>query len=790
MTVAVAESRMRRSRWSELLVKLRDPLPDLYPVLTIVGFVLLANFPYLSGLFDPNPLGRLSGIGAYAGLWDQNPIVTATGVSPGMVPGLLGGLPALDPSGGTQGLPFGHLAALDWTHLRVPWWNPFEGTGAPLAGEMQSAAMFPLTFLLLLGKGQVYELVVFELIAGVSTYFLLRRISVSRWASVAGAVAFALNGTFAWFSHAPVNPVAFLPLLLLGIEIAFGASTAARRGGWWLIAVAEALSIYAGFPETAYIDGLLAVFWFGWRCGCVERQRLRVFATKVAVGAGVGLLLSAPLLIAVVDDVIHAIVGSHTGGVFGTIRLPHSGLAQLVFPYVYGLPVQFLAPQAVGGLWTQVGGYLSVSLLFFGLLGLVSPGRKGLRLMLGAWILLAGARMYGEPPLLGDVLGVLPAMSNVAFFRYATPSLELPVIVLAAVGLDGLVANRIPRRRVLAVTAGAFIIFGLATLEALPVARAIPQPAHRVWSKASVLWGAAVLAVAGVVVFVRNSRARRLLATAIVCVEALVLFVIPELSAPRRIFIDTAPATFLQRHLGLSRFFTLGPLAPNFGSYYTLGQLNVNDNPVSKVLARYIATRLDPMASPYFFLGSPVNAGDVPEKQLESHLDGYRTAGVRYILTPRSVMLPQGAKTFTLVLRTETSSIYRLAGTKPYFTATSPGCVVKPRGRGSVRLSCPRATTLIRRETYQPGWSAAVDGHPTPVRMEAGVFQAVTVPRGTHVVTFGYAPPHIEWAVAAFILGCLSLLLPPWWARARRNPRVRSATRRLREEREQSTPTA
>ena len=37
----------------------------------------------------------------------------------------------------------GHRAALDWTHLRVPWWNPYEGTGMPLAGEMQSGALSP-----------------------------------------------------------------------------------------------------------------------------------------------------------------------------------------------------------------------------------------------------------------------------------------------------------------------------------------------------------------------------------------------------------------------------------------------------------------------------------------------------------------------------------------------------------------------------------------------------------------------------------------------------------------------
>src|SRR5207302_5738 len=163
----------------------------------------------------------------------------------------------------------------------------------------------------------------------------------SRWSSIGGAVAFALNGAFAWFSHAPVNAIPFLPLLLLGIELAYTASSEERRGGWWLIAVAGALSIYAGFYEVAYVDGLMAVFWL------------------------------------------------------------------------------------------TVGGYLSTSLLVLGMLGVAGKGRRGLKVALLAWIVLALTRMFGGPAPLNEVLGVLPGMSRVAFFRYAPASVSLALVVLA-----------------------------------------------------------------------------------------------------------------------------------------------------------------------------------------------------------------------------------------------------------------------------------------------------------------------------------------------------------------------
>ena len=528
---------------------------------------LLANFLYWSGLFDPNPLGRSSGLGFFAGLFDPNPV----GTWGGPAPGLLAGLPMIEPSNGVSSQALGHLAALDWIHLRVPWWNPYEGTGMPLAGGLASGAFFPLTLLLLIGNGQVYEYLLLELVAGISTYFLLRRISVGRWASTAAAIAFALNGTFAWYSYAAANPVAFLPLLLLGIEIAFAATTAGRPGGWWLIAAALALSIYAGFPETAYVDCLFAVLWFGWRSGCAGRRWLRAFATKAAIGSIVGALLATPALVAFADDVAYAGLGPHAGSLFANAHLPAAALPQLVLPYVYG-PIWGFGPAYP--IWGQLGGYLSASLLFFGLLGLISPGRRGLRLVLFAWIVLVVTRMYGEPPLLAHVLGVLPGMSRVAFTRYAAPALEMAVVVLAALGLDGLLANRIARRRVLGVTGVALLVVAAAAIGAVPLVHQFTDPSHRFYSRGSVIWAAVVVAAGGLAAILPSSRPRRLLAVAAVCVDALAMSVLPQLSAPRRISIDTAPVAFLQRNLGLSRYFTLGPLGPNYGSYYAIRELD------------------------------------------------------------------------------------------------------------------------------------------------------------------------------------------------------------------------
>jgi Bacterial membrane protein YfhO len=702
---------------------------DAWAMAAIAAVVVLANAPSLLSFARSNPLDYRSGL--------------ASSVTPGRLPGER----AIDPNDGYVSQALGHRAALDWIHLRVPWWNPYEGAGAPLAGEMQSGAFFPPTLLTLLPNGQLYEHVLLEILAGLCTYLLLRRLALGRWASAAGGIAFALNGTFAWLAHAPVNPVPFLPALLLGVELAFSATVAGRRGGWWLVAVAGAASFYAGFPETAFIGALLGVGWFAWRCSCVSRESLWAFARKSACGAVVGVLLSAPLLVASLDYVSEGSLGAHAGNLPGATHLPLQAIPQLVLPYVHGPIFAFGDPKlTLTGIWGHVGGFLSTSLLLLALLGATSRSRRGLRLLLLVWIALSLARIYGAPRPLDGVLGLVPGMSHVAFYRYGFPSVELALIVLAAIGLDEIASGAVSRLRLAAVA-------GL-TLAAVAVAavgaRSLP---HHHYLALSLVWASTVVLALAV--------ARRAwLATLIVAVDALVLFALPQASAPREVAIDKAPVEFLQRHLGTSRFFTLGPLQPNYGSYYGIGSLNVNDVPVPKAFTAYVHGRLDDVVDPMVFVGNDggwrPRSAPSPAQELLRNLPAYRAASVAYVLAPAGHPLGH-SRSFALAFRSPTTRIYRLSGTTPYVTA-EPACAVRATTQESVQLSCARPARLVRRETYMRGWSARVDGGPAPVHRIDGVFQAVDVPAGTHSVTFTYSPPYIWWGVAAFAAGCISLL--------------------------------
>jgi hypothetical protein len=706
--------------------------PDSWALVAIAGAVILANLPYLLGFFHPNPLDYRSGL------------------TSSITHGWLGGKPTIDPSVGFTSQAIGHLAALDLLHLHLPWWNPYEGTGMPLLGETQSAALFPPTLLTALSNGQLYEHVLFELIAGICTYLLLRRLRVTRAAATAGAIAFALNGKFAWFSDAGVNPLPFLPMLLLGIERAFAATRAGRPGGWRLLALAGALSVYAGFPEVAYIDTLMGVGWIGWRCSCLERRQLRPFLAKVALGGAAGALLAAPMLVAMGSYLSHADLGVHAGTRLGNAHLPFSEVPQLLLPYVYGQ----VNTNPHASIWIMVGGYLSTTLLLFAALGVLARGRRGLKLLLLGWGLLVFARMYGEPPLLGHVIGVLPDMSRIQFYRYGTAALELPVILLAALGLDDLARAPAHRRRLLLGVLAVVATIAAAGLYARPVVHSLGTTfEHSAYFHASIVWGVLIAAAAAPVALLRRAHVRSALLALLVALDAIVLFAVPEFSAPRATTVDLAPVAYLRQHLGQARFYTLGPLQPNYGSYFGLASLAIDDFP-PQAYAHYVHARLDPVVA---FTGFRPR-GPSAEQELMRHLGGYRSAGVRYVLTPPQDPLPQSRNALRLVFRSPTTWIYQLAGASPYFGA--PGCSATPAGRTSVRVVCRRQSTVIRRETWFAGWSAQLDGHSTAIRRVDGLYQAVTVPAGPHRLTFAFAPPGMEWALLGLLGGCALMCAP------------------------------
>jgi hypothetical protein len=754
--------------------------------------VLVANAPVLLHLVTTNPL------------------VLNAALTPAPS-GWLPGLPYTDGNAGFTMQALGHLAALDWLHGHVPWWNPFEGVGAPLAGEMQSGAFFPPTLLLALHQGTLWLQLIVEVVSGWSTYFLVRRLGVGRSFATAAGVAFGLCGTFAWLAHAPIRPVALLPLCLIGVERAIDAARRHERGGWRLLALALAFSILAGFPETTFIDGLFVAWWAALRVAGPGRAVWRAALARLAGGLVVGVALAAPLITAFADYLPYAYIGSHSGG-FADASLPSAGLTQLVLPYSLGPIFGFQSPpggtDTISQVWGSVGGFLSVTVIAAAMVGLIGSRWRVLRLGLGAWIAVSLLRTFGFPPVV-HLMAHLPGLRLTAFYRYSDPSWELAVVVLAALGLDD-VARRLTRRRVMIITAGMTgVLAAWAAATAWPLlTQSAPSggthPGHRHLYPLLSLAGAglalALLAFGGLMAgrpsgpaplgVTRSDRERvsrirrrgRLLMAGVVTAESVLLLGFTSLSAPPRTALQTGSVVWLQAHLGPYRFLTLGPIQPNYGSYFGIAQANVNDLPVPKAMNDEIATRLDPNAIPGVFSGGgridPAHA--TPAQELAAHLPDYESIGVRYVVErsngrdvqgqpfppPGSPAWPNGPRR---VYRDGFAEIWQLPAPAPLFTlrpvagGLPASCGVVGDGWDQATVHCPRPSTLVRHTLFMPGWTVTVTGRrgssvgPVGRTGPSGLFQQVNLSAGSVTLRFAYLPPHATLAIGLAVLAVAAL---------------------------------
>lgn len=716
--------------------------PHTLPIIWIVLAVLAGNVFFVTGQTIDNPITWTAGISHY-------------------LCHISCGRPAIDPNLGFITQPLGHQAALDLLHGHWPWWNYFEGLGQPLAGEMQSAALFPLTLLFGLSSGLLWFHVSLELVAGLSTYFLLRRLGLPALAAVAAGSVFALNGTYAWLGNAVLNPVAFLPLLLLGVEMIVDSAPYPRQRGWYVAAVALALSLYAGFPEVAYFDGLFAaVFALVRLRGVAPGARVRVLR-RLGAAAAVGVALALPILTPFYDFMKVAFVGAHAAaGSDSFIHLPTSALPMYFDPYVYG--TIFFNPN-VSLPWGNIGGYFTISVTALAILGLLGSRYRALRITAALWTLagLAGtfSVLHARP-----LWNLIPLVKNASFPRYITPSCEMAMVLLAAFGLWDLISSTSARRRLGVAAALALVILLWSVHEASPFNSGLTMShkAHFVFVALGLI---PFVVVVGYLVLSRLGRYpwMSVVVALILVGESLAMFVVPTAEAPKQITLDQAPLAYLHAHEGEYRFVDFAIIFPNWGTQFQLNSLGAIDLPFPRAYKNFIEQHLYPGLKPgnQFVIKNGLTGIQAMEAMVAAHLASYEAASAKYLVVPSAVVLDPRLvhEGVTRVFHDSLATIYELPHPQPFYVSSSPLCRVTSAAPQSATVSCPHAASLTRHELNMKGWTASVNGVATPITTVEGVYQRIEVPAGTSTVTFSFRPPHELAALALFALALVVVAL-------------------------------
>jgi hypothetical protein len=835
----------------------------------------MANWRQSSRAFDVLPLAALPLIlqaPDLLGLLHADPSLVLSGLYSRIHTGLGGGTPGyLDPNSAWTAQSLGHLAAEQWLHGRVPWWNPYSGVGAPLAAEMQPAALFlPFILLMHFRTGWLWLHIIWQAIAGIGALALLRRLGLTRAACLAGAVLYGCNGTAAWFSHGPERVAAFLPWLLLGVEH----SRTSRRGAA-TIALALAASLYAGWPETAYLDGLLVAAWALLRLA--EGPERAPFAGAIALGLIAGLLLAAPALWPFLHYLTRADTGIHAH--IAHAALPTPGLALLYLPTLYG-PLDSTRP-FMDVIWGTNGGYIGVAASLLAIAALLGHGRElALRWLLAITLILCIARTAGIEPIVW-LSNLLPWLAQAAFHRYIDPVLSMAAAVLAAFAVQDWQTAPAARRRLLLVALAGLALTAAALLLARPIgATLFTGKIHRAFLFGSLAWVGVLSAALALLLAARASPARSIALLALILADAGGAVMIARLPAPHVGRRDTALVSFLRSHVGLARTVSSrNGLGRNEGAALGIATVDETMLPVPRLWADHVTRVLhaDPIDFNYAQDGPARLARDA--QALRGLGVGWLIAGPGYgplhgrqtvpataphfahTLSPGATLsgtLPAGiqgpgaittvgveigtysgaadgalqltltwpgggahgqtplagatdnaplditldhplppATTFswtlthtggthavalwlygnpaaprftaaldwpggtpTLAFHGTQTNVWRIPNPAPYWSA--PGCQITQATRRKLRLTCPKPSTLLRRELFFPGWTATLNGAQTPLRQD-GLFERIALPAGPSTITFAYAPPFIGWAAAAGLAGLvltLGLALP------------------------------
>jgi hypothetical protein len=99
---------------------------------------------------------------------------------------------------------------------------------------------------------------------------------------------------------------------------------------------------------------------------------------------------------------------------------------------------------------------------------------------------------------------------------------------------------------------------------------------------------------------------------------------------------------------------------------------------------------------------------------------------------------------------------------RPWATAESsraPLTVARHDGQARIRIDSEEATSLVARETFDPGWTALLDGKTVDIQPESSVFLKIDIPAGQHNLILRYDPLEVRAGLALSLSSCILLIL-------------------------------
>jgi hypothetical protein len=337
---------------------------------------------------------------------------------------------------------------------QLPLWNPYQGTGAPLAADESWSTYFPFDLLYVFIGNPYWDYVWLLKLwaAGILAYLLLKRMGLSFSSAIGGGLAYCLSGAFIWSPFMNWTNVAVLtPALLLVVMKCFDHPLAASSivSG----SLAFGITLLGTHVEAILIQFSYVLLFVIFEAATRRIQRIRGLATwaiTILLGAG----LAAFYLVPFQEYVGLAFLFHGPGvGFWGSLDIPQGFYApvllaaliswvSLFVPYLYGFLHTYLYPTLRSlFFWDWNPGYLGTCVLFLSLIPLWPIVKRSVRLpsskyyafFLGAAILIL-MKLFEISPI--SWIGLLPALTYVNFPRYSGSVLAISFAGAGAYGIE------------------------------------------------------------------------------------------------------------------------------------------------------------------------------------------------------------------------------------------------------------------------------------------------------------------------------------------------------------------
>lgn len=646
---------------------------------------------------------------------------------------------------------------------RLDLWNPYQFCGYPLAYDTMVHPFYPPVLLLhrLFSWETAYgwTLLLHFFASGAAMFHLLRGLGRGEAAAVFGGLAWMLLGFNAlWFSSQ----------ILLGVSV-FGplALLAAHRGlerrrlplaGW--AGAAFGLALLGSHPQHALLLFLVLLAWIAVHPDRPFAARFGLAAGLLGVGAGLAAVLGR------LDSLANGwrVGGADLDSLYGGLVVHH------VLGLVLGKLVRPEQPELVYEFWCYAG----PAVVGLAAWGAVRGWKEPRTRFASVAALLALAFAFLGP--LARLLGWLPLLNSSPPTRWIFVA-GLAIVLLAARGFDDLRA--IPRRAAWGLAAGVLAVLLArltrlgdgATLEtlagaALAAAAAFAAPKDVRWAGGLAFaalvvdllppfyfahaWPADPVALRAPPAAIRDARGPWRSAGLVGTIEDHPDFVFRKL-------VEGAPMLAAYGVETVGGFEAILPSA--YVRYARAAGARVQAAGRFVVWTRFDSPLLDAAGLRWLFLPPSLDPG--PGFVL-------RARGERLAVYENPRAFPRAWLAGTAVAVDDPEP--RLATTDLRTTAlVEPGPLpaLKPDVRGSARrlddgsfeVEADGPALLVVSETWDAGWSAAVDGAPAPVLRANLAFRAVPVPAGRHRVAFSFRPPWLTRGLAgsaAFLLVALA----------------------------------